>query len=500
MNSFLEGFETGTIACLTTNGADAYSTTMSGLMDYFGAAGALRGNSDDETIRLFNAAYADDPLAAIRLLFYFRDCRGGQGERKHFRTVMKMLANDRPNDVISIMKHIPEYGRWDDVVDLIFCGNSEIEEAAAMMIGNQLLEDETARLNNKPCSLLAKWMPSINGTKTARHRALKILKMHSKLFDQDLKESEYRKMCSALRKHIDVTERKMCTNQWDKIDYAKVPSRANILYNRAFMKHDEARRSEYLQDVSTGKTKVNASVLYPHEIVRRVWRTDDNSELKNLNNAWDALPDFIGETGEKSIAVVDVSGSMTCMNGLPLDVSVSLGLYFAERNAGPFKDRFITFSAKPSLLKIAGNTLAEKVRSINSAQWGMNTNIAAVFKLILKAAETADPEDVPTRIYIISDMQFDYCVQNHDGSLMQSIAKDFEAEGIKMPQLVFWNVNYSGNVQMTKNDNGWIMISGFSPSVLKYVMAMPADEDIDNFTMQLISDIVNSERYSSISI
>jgi len=508
MNTFLNEIQKTQNLTVTENGAIAYTSSLNGLIDYFGQAGGLRFQDEAKAISLFEKAFAEDPISATRLLFYFRDVRGGQGERKHFRTVLKHLANKKPELVREVLNLIPEYGRWDDLFILL---GTQLDEDVVSLICAQLEKD----INSEKPSLLAKWMPSVNtSSKASRDLAWRFIR------EMDITPRVYRKALAKMRAKLNIVERDMCARNWDGINYEYVPSRANLIYNGAFIRHDEARRRSYLGAVQKGEAKTNASVLYPHEIVGKIlangygWNgsfygghQQSADEELHLDNLWKNLPDFTGGKSENALVVADVSGSMA---GQPLHVSVALAMYYAERNTGPFKNKFITFSRHPRLQDVVGLDVASKVRNLSQADWDGNTDIEAVFDMILRAAKTCDPEDVPTRLYIVSDMQFDAAVgrytwgqkadSNSNKGLMQSIKAKYDAAGVRMPQLVFWNVRVSSanNVPMTVDDAGWLMVSGYSPSILKYIMALPDGPQVDNFTLKLISDVVHSRRYSPI--
>lgn len=450
----------------TENGALTFTRTKSSLVDFFAQAGGMR-DRQKEALGLFINAFSEDKEKAIRILFYFRDIRGGQGERELFRTCIKWLGEYRVDVFNSIVKYIPEYGRWDDM----FFDNPQ----CISIIKEQLLKDS----KSETPSLLAKWLPTINASsKTTKAKALWMAK------NLGLKEVEYRKMIRGIRKNIKTVEEKMSGNMWDEIDYSTVPSQASRIYRNAFMKHDVDRYIKFIQSVRSGNLKINASTLYPYQI----YEACENDYSDTLDALWKNLPDYTNN--KNAIVVADTSGSM---DGRPMAVSVSLALYFAERNKGLFQNYFISFSENPKLHFIKGSTLPQKMRSIRLGNIA-NTDIQKVFDLILNTAveNNISQDEMPEVIYIISDMEFDEaCVgkTNHD-----VIKEKYSIAGYKKPNLVFWNVNATGhNLPVYDNEAGVSLVSGLSPSIFKMA--------VENKTpIQVMLDVINSDRYSNIKI
>lgn len=445
----------------TENGAPTLVTSNNPLVDFFGLAGATRGN-EQLGLDLFLKAFAFDKQSAIRVLFYLRDIRGGQGERALFRNCLKYLAEHEKETSDKIVGFVPEYGRWDDIFGLHI-------ETIMPMIGAQL---ELDKKSDTP-SLLAKWLPSENTssskTKTLARGMQKALGMSSK---------EYRQMLSSLRKKISLVEQKMSKKEWGIIDYGKLPSQAGLKYRKAFSRNDGTRYGAYLEAVTAGTEKMNASTLYPYQVYKAVG-------TPGAEQMWSSLPDYT--MGKNAIVVADVSGSMS---GDPMAVSVSLALYFAERNQGAFKDHFITFSSNPTLQKIQGNTLRDKVNSIERAQWDMSTNLYKVFTCILEA--NAPASEMPETIYIISDMEFDSATDGQTN--FEAIDALYKAKELKRPNLVFWNVNARNKqVPVEQNQNGVTLVSGLSPSTFKLA--------VENLSpVDLVMQVVNSERYATIVV
>lgn len=481
----------------TENGAIALKSTKNYLLDAFGSLGAMRDCSVESIIDKFSKAFFYDKKNATRLLFYMRDVRGGQGQRRVFRICLRWLANNYPEYVINNMDNILFFGRGDDYLCLF---DTPVEDEMVKGVAKILLEDKKAVENGNYPSMLAKWLPSRNASSyETKYYANKFIeRLH-------VTEKEWRVLLSRLRKSIGIVETLMSQQKWEEIKFDKLPSRASMAYTDAFIRHQQERYTQYLKDLANNETTVNAGALFPVDIVHKVYdkfgcgyystNTKSNLGARILYDAmWKALPNYFGDTEETGICVVDTSGSMY---GTPMEVAVSLGLYCADKAKGPFKDHFITFSAKPRLQKIVGEDVVEKIHSLDGTAWDMNTNIEAVFELILTTAVSAHlpQEDLPSKLYIISDMQWDYCVVDNDKysraelnsipyyardahrckpeTFMTKMEKRFEEAGYKMPNIVYWNVRESecGMFQKTAGDTNCCMVSGYSASLFRDIIA-----------------------------
>ena len=312
-----------------------------------------------------------------------------------------------------------------------------------------------------------------------------------------MSECEYRKTLSSLRKYIDILESRLCKKDYT-FDYSKQPSKAMMKYRKAFIRNDKARYMHFINSVLKGEQKLNASTLYPYEIVNKVVNTDED-ERKVLDASWKSLSNI--DNAQNAIAVVDGSGSMTWSRNksvLPIDVAVSLGIYFAEHNKGIFKNHFITFSMNPRLIEIKGNDIYEKVHYVRTFNECANTDVQKVFDLILDTAvqNNIPQEELPETIYIISDMEFDSCAYsgNKKFTNFELAKKKFKNKGYMLPRVVFWNVNsINKQVPVTMHENGTALVSGASPRIFDMVKS----GDIDPY--KIMTDIINSERYEKIS-
>ena len=488
---------------LTENGANAYETSGKHLMDFVFAITALR-NSNEETIRDgFSKAFFEDPKNAVLALFWIRDGRGGNGERKIFRVCFKWLAENKPEIARATIKLIPEFGRIDD----LYCvADTKLCNDAFEIISKQLAEDAENLMRGKPISLASKWAKSENSSsKETRRLARKTMEF------MGLTPREYRMTLSKLRNYLDVVERKTSSNRWNQIDYSTVPSQANVKYKDAFMRHDEERRNEYLESLVRGETKINANVLQPHEIVKKYrprsrgvgWGTVGKSYVneydETLEQLWKALPDV---TVGNVICCRDGSGSMEWgRNGniRPLDVASALAIYLSEHNDGVWKDKFITFGHEPQIVSFENcHSLRDKLEVAYRYADCSNTDIEATMMLILDAAvkNHCSQEDMPDAVIIVSDMQFDHGVERADQSLFDSIAERFAAAGYKLPKIVFWNVNEvmgRQNIPMQQNELGVVLVSGYSTQISRMVMSGQTDP------YKVLLETINSDRYQPVA-
>lgn len=476
----------------TENGACGYATTGKALLDMNFKTSSYRHKSDEEIISDFIEAYAENPLFAIKWLFFARDVRGGMGERRLFRVCMKWLAENKAMTfIMALVPLIAEYGRYDDVVELL---DSRLKREIANYIKWQLGQDIVNTNDNKPVSLLAKWLPSENASsEKTRKNARKLAKL------MNMSNSEYRKILSKLRAHIKIVESQMSANNWSEINYEQVPSKANLNYANAFMRHDKERRTNYLDTLTKGKTKINAGTLYPCDIVSRYvipgkhWRNISNVDT-TLEELWKALPAY---ELSNTIVVADCSGSMM---GTPWNVAHSLAIYCAQHNEGEFKNKYITFSEHPQLVNVTGETLRENLEIALNHNECANTNIERVFDLILDTAvkNNMSQNEIPANILIISDVEFDEAqgwrqADRLNETLFETISNKYTNAGYKLPRLVFWNVASRTNVvPVLTNELGVALVSGYSPAI----MSMVTSGELDPYKCLLKT--LNSDRYQAV--
>lgn len=442
----------------TDNGMLARSTTANACVDLFFKIGAAR-NMDIRPD--FVAALVEDEDRAARILQWARDVRGGAGERKTFRTLIEYLANNKTALARRILHKIPIIGRWDDVLELL---GTPLEKDAVSFIFEALSNGD---------GLCAKWMPR-QGYVAAQ------LRKHG-----DMSPKQWRKLLVGL---TDVVETKMCRKQWNDINFEHVPSLAHARYKKAFTRNSETYKA-YVAKLASKEVKINAAAVFPHDVIKGV-----HSSTSEVTKAqWEALPNYLGD--QKILAMVDVSGSMDCPAGNSntscMDVAVALGLYTADKLSGDFKDCFLTFTGNPKLLRLKGSII-DKLQQMRRAEWGLNTNLHSAFDLILNTGTSNNvaDADMPDTLLILSDMQFDECAR-FDDTAFKMIQRKYEAAGYSMPNIVFWNLNARQNVPVSFNTAGVALVSGFSPAVLKAVLANKISTPVE-----VMDSAIMVERYA----
>ncbi|MBE7009523.1 MAG: DUF2828 family protein [Ruminococcaceae bacterium] len=471
----------------TENGAATYLTTQSDCLDLFAAIGALRSASENEVIDRFIRAYAENPDLAMKTIFYARDVRGGLGERKVFRTLLRYIAKTWPDSVRKNIGYIAEYGRWDDLLVLF---GTPCEDAAMDLIRKQLDADTAALASGGEVSLLAKWLPSVNATNAATVANAKRIARALGLND-----AAYRKKLVVLRAHIRLIENNLREKDYT-FDYAKQPSKALFKYRKAFVRNDGDRYREFLAKVDAGEAALHTGSLAPYDIVAPFFSGKvSDEERKTIDATWRAQEDFT--RGENALVVIDGSGSMYGGGQpLPATVAMSLGIYFAERNTGAFHNHFITFSTNPRLVEIKGRDILEKLQYCTSFNEVADTNIQRVFELILNAAvkNKVPQSELPSTLYIISDMEFNYCTRDADTTNFEYARQLFEAHGYTLPRVVFWNVQSRNRQQpVTQNEQGVALVSGCTPRIF----SMLADGELSPYAYML--RVLGSERYEHIA-
>jgi hypothetical protein len=475
----------------TANNMKARASTGNACVDLFSRIGAMRGQ---DIVPLFLAAYAENKEYALRIALWARDVRGGAGERELFRQILRCLEVHGPEDISRLIPRIPDVGRWDDL--LVFSSAVNKQQAyrliaASLFAGN---------------GLASKWMPRKGPIATELSKFLGFgTQMVAKRLPKDqgglvvgrveAQSSAYRKF---LFEHTNVVETKMCNRDWDNINFSHVPSLAAARYRKAFYKRTP-KFAEYVETLKKNPSaaKVNAAAVYPYDVIRGVKSATNNTEKEFIVAQWDALPNYIGDA--PILPLVDVSGSMYTPAGGPkskvscIDIALSLGLYCAEKNLGPFKDTFLTFTSQSKLLHLKGD-IVTKMAQMARAEWGGSTNLHSAVELILDTAikGNVEPENMPKMLLIMSDMQFDMCIR-HDDSAIQMLARKYSAAGYEMPKIVFWNLNASFDnspVEYTKNDVA--LVSGFSPAILKSILS----NNLEKFTPEnLMLDAIMNPRY-----
>lgn len=463
----------------TANGAVTHSTSGNECLNLFFTIAAMRGNN--ESITSFNRAFGENPELATRILLWSRDVRGGAGERGTFRKIFARLCKEQPVVAKAVMSKIPELGRYDD---LVCAFGTELQNDAITMWSHAIVNDKNA--------LAAKWFP--------REKS-----KHGHVFKATIKSigvtsKQWRKIISLLS---DTVEQKMCAQAWDQIEFGKLPSVASARYQKSFGRNATAQYSKYIEGLEKGTEKINASAVYPYDVVKSVSRGD----AKVANAQWQSLPNYLEGSDENIMPVVDVSGSMqTPINGdgkssvTCKDVAMSLGIYIAERTDGVFKNEFMSFSSDPHFHKLTGNTLRERLANMNRSGENMSTDIQKCFEVLLQRAKQASltQEQLPTKMLIMSDMEFNQAKSSGWGWASRSEELNFDAlktqfadAGYEMPQLVFWNIRGRlDNVPVKQGEAGTALVSGCSPSIMTSLLGGELEP------VKIMMKTVGVERYA----
>ena len=473
----------------TENGAVALNTTGDKLLDFYSTIGSLRNTDDLRIQRLFADAFHEDALLATKIVFYGRDIRGGLGERKTFRTIIKYMAEHHPECLRPNLDLIGVYGRYDDMYSLI---GTPLEDDMWSAMKKQFEEDVQNLHADKAVSLLAKWIKTADASskETRKLGILTAQKLGYPIYN-------FKRIVRALRKKIGIIESLMSAGRWDEIEYSAVPSRAMMIYRNAFRKHDEKRYDNFINKAVSGEEKINASTLYPYDLIEKVFRygiwNPHVVEDKTVEAQWKQLPDYV-EEGVNALVIADTSGSM---NGRPLNSAVGLAVYFAERNKGAYHNMWMSFSSHPHIHLLKGETLAQKLQSIDLKDWSGNTDLKASFELVLDIALTnhVPADEMPKSLTVISDMEIDYC-GNEDWSFYDKMAHKFEKNGYQIPNIVFWNVNSRHDVfHADSSRKGVQLVSGQSASTFKNLISC-----IGMTPVEAMLKTINSERYEAITV
>ena len=473
----------------TENGAVAIKSTGDACLDLFGTIGSLRDADETRICKLFADAYKENPLIATKIVFYARDIRGGLGERKTFRTLLRYMAMHHKESLIPNLDLIGVYGRYDDLYCLI---DTPVESAMWQAMKKQFEEDLVNLDNGNTVSLLAKWIKTADAS-SANTRKLGILTAHKLGYSV----YEFKRLVRKLRKHIGITESLMSAGKWDEIKYSQVPSRAMMIYRNAFMRHDEERYTDFINKAVTGEEKINSSTLYPYDLIEKVPVVSiyhgTTKEDSTIEAQWRQLPNYV-EEGTNAIVIADTSGSM---QGRPLNTALGLAVYFAERNKGAYHNMWMSFSSDPHIHVLRGETLAQKLCSIDMYDWAGSTNLKAAFDLILDIAEknNVPSEEMPKSLIVISDMEIDYC-GNKNWTFYDKMKQKFEKHGYQIPNIIFWNVNSRHDVfHADKTRKGVQLCSGQSTTMFKQIMNC-----IGYTPVEMMEKVINSERYEPITI
>lgn len=472
----------------TENGDPTYKSSNDLNLDFFYNVGSMRGQ---DPYQLFLKAYQENPDLAFRTLLWLRDVREGAGERQLFRDILTNLALDNPIEASKLVLRIPELGRWDDLLPLI---NTPLEPEAISLISTALSEGNP---------LCAKWMPrtknlskkirKYEGTPVAdtlrERQAAHNRSVHTLANKLGFSMNQYRKLVSSLSSTV---EQQMCSKQWSEINYSHVPSRASKVYQKAFFRNDEQRYQDYLNALTVGSTdvKINAGAIFPHDVIGDIYgpmkRVQKNYNVslnrvtpqgrQRINAQWEALPNYL-TSGARILPIVDVSGSMSSGSAdvKPIQISISLGIYLATKQQGPFKNLIMTFSSEPTLTELVDAPVMTQVEQVIDLPWDGNTDLDATYDYLLNMAKKHNlpQSDMPEYLFIVSDMQFD-SVSPHKVAYKR-LKSAYKEAGYELPTVIFWNVNTKGGVPLKADTPNTALISGYSPSILKSILANPAD-------------------------
>ena len=487
---------------VTDNGALGFKTSGKYLLDMNFKVASMRNMTFSQIKDMFSLAYAEDPRLAIIWLFYVRDIREGLGERRIFRCILPEVLKDiKEENAYKLIDLVSEYGRFDDLYCIVE-ESAQYTDYVAKLFKNQLSKDIDNMEKGKSISLLAKWLKSEKASSyKSKELAFKTMRMLG------LTPRKYRKLLSKMRAYLNVVEVKMTSNNWGEIKYDQVPSKASLNYKNAFIKHDEDRYNEFISKVNKGEAKINAATLYPHEIVDRYidksgWSGRVKSSVDTtLEALWKNLPDTVNGDS-RTLVVADGSGSMTTTIGnssvRALDVANALAIYFAERAQGPYANKYITFSSRPQFVDFKNCTsLRDKISHALKHDEISNTDIEKVFNLILDTAikNKSSQDEIPNNILILSDMEFDSQVKsNEQEALFIAISKRYEAQGYKLPRLIFWNLaSRTQTIPLIQNEFGVVLVSGFSSNIISMIMNGETDP------YKCLVKTLESERYKKVS-
>lgn len=480
--NFAEAMENKSNWKLTENGAPARTTTGDNLIDLFAVIGAMRERDESDIISMWESAYRENPELAVRMIFYAGDIRGiGLGERRTFRVLVKHLANTHPSIMRKNIVNIPYYNRWDSLYELVA---TPCEGDMWDLVRTQWLEDFGNMKHNKPISLMAKWLASVNasskktcmlGRKTAR--------------ELGLSQEIYRRALSKLRAYLKVVEKSMSAQEWATIEYSAVPSYAMKNYSKAFARHDKDRFSSYkesleqkIADGTISQKDIKSATLFPYDLVRKYIDNDFDywsrrsyiGRYDTITEAqWKALPDYLDEEANV-IVMADVSGSMYSPNYQPISASLGLALYFASRNKGIYHNKYMTFTDRPSFLTINEDaSLHDQLVQAWSAGVGYSTNLERAFTYILDTAieNNVKPEDMPKALVVVSDMEIDPFFRGYQLDFLEEMTRRFRNAGYAMPKIVLYNVEARANTFHAKSSNpNVVFASGYGASTFATVI------------------------------
>lgn len=467
----------------TANGAISNKNIDDARVDLFYKT--CRGLSEEDLHELMDNSWKKDPLDTLKLMAYTRDIRGGKGERDIFKMMLVWLAKQDQGNLLLNLEQFIDYGRYDDVVVLV---ETKLSDEIIELFRNVLVSDLDKMERGESVSLLAKWFPSENKKLDKRYKIYNKLAKKMKKTNRELRKQ----YITPLREYICIVETLLCNKDYEKIDFSKLPSYAMKKYNKLFTNNDKIKDlfSKYKESLQRGETKINAGILFPHEIVGKYLGGSEYDVI--LEKQWEEVTKNIKL--DNCLVLSDVSGSMS---GIPMQVSIALGILVSSNIKNEaFKNLVLTFETQSKFHHITGQTLHDKVKSLENASWGGSTDLVNAMKQIIQVAvnNNIKSEDMPKNLLIISDMQFNQADSNYYTNHV-SIKKMFSDLGYQTPNLIYWNVNgsFSDVPSSSASEKGVSLVSGFSKSVLSCIMQ--GDIPTPYTTMRFAID---NERYSKL--
>ena len=474
----------------TANGAISFNSTNNNQLDFFFQV--LRDTDSNKINNLADLSWNENKLITLKIIAYIRDCRGGKGERECGRQLLKWLSIKSPaNFKINLIHYLQEYGRFDDIIYLL---NTNYVSFICSLFKHQLIQDLYNMNQKKKISLLAKWIPSENKSVDKKYKFYKKLANYMNISKQDLRKN----YISPLRNYLNIVESQMCSQDWESIDFNKIPSIAMFRYGKedhVFEKRLSEKFNLWKSKLKTGESKVNASILFPHQIVKQYDRYSQVDPL--LEAQWQELikKGRTYDNIDKTIVLSDVSGSMT---GLPMNISITLGLFISELANDNYKNLVVTFESEPQIYNIKGETLCDRIKFLRNAPWGGSTDLTKAILLILNLGlqNNITDDNMPKRLIVVSDMQFNQADKSNFLTNYQYITQLFKKYNYNVPHIVFWNVLGSINdVPVVHDQSNVSLVSGFSIDILKSVLN---NKSVTPYETLLAA--VNDSRYDKITL
>lgn len=420
-------------------------------------------NEDDDNYDdlkyFFDKAWEEDPLGCLKYIFYLRDYKNGKGQKKPCEILIKHLIDTgRESQIKDNMKFIPKFGTWKDISRCFF--GTTLEGAAIKLIAEQLKAD----LQSDDPSLCAKFSPSEGSAVDKKFSAsAKISK------SLGVRKVVYRKQYLVpLRNKLNIVEQKMCSKEWDKVDYDNVPSVANSKYKRAFLVHDYERYMEY-----QAQYKSKQKAIMPHQIV--------NLYLKNISHANDESTQL---QWKDLIDSLTLSGTVLPLLSTVNNISIALTLLFSIKNT-TFPYKYIHYNSEPELVSLTGTSLKEQINSIVNRGFIKDAKIdyTKIYNVLF------DQPSIPNRLFILSNRPFEFTEH-------ETISKKYHDAGKKLPHVIHWNLSKSSNHNYISyhEPTQTLLLNGQHDEYLPAIL----QEKLPNLK-QIIKNILDSDTYSCIT-